>query len=306
MVSIIILNYNRKEDIIFTLEMIYQRNKDTNKYEIIVIDQNSNDGSQETIKKNFPNILLYCSETNLGVAGGRNKGAELAKGDILVFIDDDSHFLTDGSVVKIKKIFTLNPNVGIIGFKILDKSKNIRDWVYHKNTLKQKNNIFETQQYVGCGHAIRSNLFHEMNGYSKYLFFWGEEIEFSIKTFAYSNYKIIYYPHIEVMHRVSDKSRYYWSDKRTYFQTRNRFIIIRNYFKKYFLIKSFYSIYYTLGYFIKARRNSALKYYYKGLKESRKFQFDKFESPRNDRLKDYFKLYIKQICGKVRKFDLID
>lgn len=304
MVSVIILNYNRKDDIIFTLKKVQENNKSV-EYEIIVVDQNSNDGSQLAIKNKFPEVNLFCSKSNLGVPGGRNKGAEIAKGDILVFLDDDSHFDTDNSILKIENMFNNNPEIGIIGFKVLDTNYNIRDWVYHKNTLKHNNNIFETQQFVGCGHAIRKSLFEKINGYSEELFFWGEEIEFCIKTFLYTEFKIIYYPNIEVIHRVSPRSRLFWSGKRTYYQTRNRFCLINTYFKYLIYAKIFYKLYYSIGYFIKAVKYSSLNYYIKGIKDSKKLNLN-IQSSKTNRLHDYFKLHMKQLFGRVRAISIID
>lgn len=299
MVSIIILNYNRKDDVIFTLNKLYINNSISNA-EIIVVDQNSTDGSQQAIKSDFPNVILHCSQVNLGVPGGRNKGAEIAKGDILVFLDDDSHFETYESIQKIENLFYSNPEIGIIGFKVLDTENNIRDWVYNKSTKKHNNDIFETQQFVGCGHAIRSSLFRKINGYSSELFFWGEEIEFCIKTFLYSNYKIIYYPNIIVQHRVSQKSRLFWSDQRTYYQTRNRFFLINQYFKDIWYARLFYKLYYGIGYFIKSKKNSAYQHYRLGFKDSKKMISNNIVHDNNHRLKDYFKLHFNSLVGRVR------
>ncbi len=175
MISVIILNYNRREDVLFTLSNILSSNKGYNNFEIILVDQNSSDGSQLAIKEMFPMVNLYCSEINLGVAGGRNMGAKLAKGAVLVFIDDDAHFKTKTALKVVEENFKKDISLGIIGFKILDVNNKLRDWVYNKASEKLENIAFYSQQYVGCGHAIRTDLFNQMGGYSESLFFWGEE-----------------------------------------------------------------------------------------------------------------------------------
>lgn len=269
MVSIIILNYNRKKEVLYTLEKTIANFGHKDDYEIIVIDQNSNDGSQEAIKEQYSNVKLYSSSVNLGVAGGRNKGAELAKGDIYVFLDDDSHFKTANALSMITSLFK-DKDLGIVGFKILDTSDNIRDWVYNNSSNKFSNQAFYSQQFVGCGHAIRADLFNTVKGYSEDLFFWGEEIEFCLKTYRDSSYKIIYHPSIEVIHRVSQLSRYHFKSDRTVFKTRNRFALLNNYFPKTSFFYYFFYTYFFIGYFIRSIQNSAFKYFIKGFRDSSK------------------------------------
>lgn len=268
MLSIIILNYNRREDILYTLKNIKSKNTGGSDFEVILIDQDSTDGSQDAIKKEFPDVTLYCSAKNLGVAGGRNKGAELAQGEILVFIDDDAHFNTVNAIEKIDYLFKQDEKIGIIGFRVLNSDGGVRDWVY--NSLNKKNSMkpFYTQQFVGCGHAIRANLFQKVGGYSEELFFWGEEIEFCLKTFRDTHYHIIYHPSIEVVHRVSMNSRYHWKSKRTAFKSRNRFVLLNNYFPKTSPFYYIFYVYFFVGYLIRSIQYKALKFFINGFCES--------------------------------------
>lgn len=295
MVSLIILNYNRKDEVLYTLDNIFSSNKNT-PFEVILIDQNSTDGSQEAIKTKFPQVILYCSDINLGVAGGRNKGAELANGDIFIVIDDDAHFNTFNSLEKIKNLFNKDSEIGIIGFKILGKDNKIRDWVYNSLSLKHSDKAFYTQQFVGCGHAIRADLFRKINGYSESLFFWGEEIEFCLKTYRDTDYKIIYHPSIEVIHRVSQLSRYHWKTDRTFYKSRNRFALILNYYPKNSAFFYIFQIYFFLGYFFQSLKNHSFKYFLNGFVASFKLEI-KTRKLSKKQLESYSICYLKQYFG---------
>ena len=59
-------------------------------YEIIVVDNNSTDGSQTWIKNTYPQIRLIENDKNYGYAGGCNRGALDANGDYLVFLNNDT------------------------------------------------------------------------------------------------------------------------------------------------------------------------------------------------------------------------
>ena len=87
LVSIIILNYNGREFILNCLESIYKTKNIS--FEIILIDNNSKDNSQNNCKKKFPNITLIQNEKNMGM-GARTIGIKEAKGNYIVFLDYDT------------------------------------------------------------------------------------------------------------------------------------------------------------------------------------------------------------------------
>jgi glycosyltransferase involved in cell wall biosynthesis len=61
--------------------------------EVIAVDDASTDGSQEILRKYRDAVQLVCLETNQGACAARNRGASLATGDFLVFLDGDDAFL---------------------------------------------------------------------------------------------------------------------------------------------------------------------------------------------------------------------
>jgi len=61
-------------------------------YEIIVIDDGSNDGTKEWLKDNFPNVK-YIYQMNSGVSSARNKGIKFARGDWIALLDSDDEWL---------------------------------------------------------------------------------------------------------------------------------------------------------------------------------------------------------------------
>ena len=302
-ISIIFLNYNRSDEINFSVENTLLQNYSN--FEIIVVDNNSSDDSVTKLKKNFANkITLFESNENLGVAGGRNKGAELSSGDILVFIDDDANFNNIECLSKIYNFFNKNNNLGVLGFKVLDVNGKVRDWVYNKNTLKHNNKIFLTNQYVGCGHAIRADLFNKLKGYSKKLFFWGEEIEFCMKVFKFTNLDIIYYPNVSITHRVSPNSRFHWSEKRMYYKVRNRFLINKMYLDDLYYY-SLINLAFGFMYLLFSLKHGSFIYYLKGIYDSfsPKYKLEPIDLKQNKKgSANYFKFFINQLKGNITDY----
>jgi glycosyltransferase involved in cell wall biosynthesis len=88
-VSVIIPTYSRKESLLCTLESLSRQTYPANCFEVIVVDDGSNDGTEEVTIFPWPFSLRYLWQENQGGVRARNRGAEAAKGELLVFLDDD-------------------------------------------------------------------------------------------------------------------------------------------------------------------------------------------------------------------------
>ena len=95
-VSVIIPTYKRSTYLIRAIDSVL--NQDFKNIEIIVVDDNGKGMQQEETKsivKKYISVELITYEKNKGGCYARNKGAEEATGDILMFLDDDDYFFKD-------------------------------------------------------------------------------------------------------------------------------------------------------------------------------------------------------------------
>jgi glycosyltransferase involved in cell wall biosynthesis len=112
--SIIITFYNQRGFIKDALDSaLSQQNAE---FEVIVVDDCSNDGSQEILKAYGDAIRLVCHKTNQGVGAARNSGASLATGNYLLFHDGDDLFLPWTLDVFERVIQAKNPKLVLGGF----------------------------------------------------------------------------------------------------------------------------------------------------------------------------------------------
>jgi len=86
LVSIIIVNYNGKEHLQKCLDSI-KKNGYKN-YEIILVDNNSKDGSRNFVKDNYSDIRIIELDKNYGFAKPNNLGSEKAIGELLYFLNN--------------------------------------------------------------------------------------------------------------------------------------------------------------------------------------------------------------------------
>jgi len=100
-ISVIIPTFNRKK----TLERAIQSVMDQSlsPFEILIIDDGSNDGTEQWVKENFQNIK-YIYQNNHGVSSARNTGIENAHGDWVAFLDSDDEWLPNKLYEQVKAI----------------------------------------------------------------------------------------------------------------------------------------------------------------------------------------------------------
>lgn len=94
MISVILCTYNREKYIYNVLQSIAENSLPKGEYEIVLVDNNCTDNTRaecERFQSDYPDVCLnYCVETNQGLSHARNCGIRNAKGDILVYVDDDA------------------------------------------------------------------------------------------------------------------------------------------------------------------------------------------------------------------------
>jgi glycosyltransferase involved in cell wall biosynthesis len=87
--SIIIPTYNRKASLLETLGSLAQQRWPLDRFEVIVVDDGSSDGTETIADRHLPLTLRLIRQANQGSAVARNTGAQAAQGHLLIFLDDD-------------------------------------------------------------------------------------------------------------------------------------------------------------------------------------------------------------------------
>jgi GT2 family glycosyltransferase len=116
--SIVIVNWNTKEYLLRCLESVFQSAK-RNSWEVMVIDNGSQDGSAREAKRLFPVIHLIANEKNLGFAKATNQGLKYSSGEYLLLLNPDTEVRRE-AIVKLVHFMENNPDVGVAGPQLLN------------------------------------------------------------------------------------------------------------------------------------------------------------------------------------------
>ncbi len=106
-ISVIIPTFNRKKTLGRAIQSVF--NQSLWPFEVLIIDDGSNDGTKEWVKENFQDIK-FIYQNNRGVSSARNKGIKYASGDWIAFLDSDDEWLPNKLYEQVKAI-ELNPEI---------------------------------------------------------------------------------------------------------------------------------------------------------------------------------------------------
>ena len=90
-VSVIIPTYNRRDLLREAIRSVLEQS--FRDFELIVVDDGSEDGTREMIQREFPGLLTYIYQENQGVSRARNRGIETSRGKYIAFLDSDDLWL---------------------------------------------------------------------------------------------------------------------------------------------------------------------------------------------------------------------
>ncbi|WP_285815929.1 glycosyltransferase family 2 protein [Thomasclavelia cocleata] len=245
-VSIIIINYKTPNLVIDCVESIYEKTKNIN-FEIIVVDNKSNDNSSFIINNKLNNRIHYVqANKNLGFGKANNLGASYAQGDYLFLLNSDT-ILMNNAIKVLYDFISENENVGIVGGNLFSKDFrpsssyslkfddlnaliNNSKWSSiikkrfassrfgHQKKLEEDFNnseICKKVEYIfGTDLMIKKDLFMAINGFDPEFFMYAEEQDlcFRVKELGFDIYS---QPKANIVHLdgASTKEENEFSDK---------------------------------------------------------------------------------------------
>lgn len=174
-ISVIIPTYQEEKYIEATLLSLKNQNFE-GKYEVIVSDSKSRDRTVEIAKK-YTKKIVVCKKR--GIAYGRNAGAKVAKGKILLFVDADT-ILLPNTLTKVSRVFKKKEVVAAT-CPLVPISWRINDFLVYWNYNTLVRFLFTVKKPVmpGTFIACRKGAFEKIDGFNEELKYIGEDVDFA-------------------------------------------------------------------------------------------------------------------------------
>ncbi|MDD4331282.1 MAG: glycosyltransferase family 2 protein [Methanosarcinaceae archaeon] len=285
-VSIIILNWNGKEDTLNCLASLMRISYPN--YSLILVDNGSTDGSAELFKNRYPGLKLLENGKNLGFSEGNNVGISKAleeNPDYILLLNNDT-LVAPNFLEELVALAEKAPEYGIVGPVVLHSEKpdkiqsaglkvSLSTGEYkfinsNKRLGESFQKAYEVDYVVGCALLAKSHLFEEVGFLNKAYFAYWEEADWCFRA-RNRGYKVLCVPASKIWHKGGATSK-----KRSGFTEfhlgRNMFWFLKAHATKrqYFLfLLYFFGFKIWLSAFVKISRKNlpGLKAYLKGVKK---------------------------------------
>lgn len=212
--SVVIPHWNGKQFLETCLNAL--RSQSYEPIEVIIVDNNSHDGSQQYIKDNYPEVKLIELPENRGFTGACNMGMNAANGDFIALLNNDTE--VDSNWAKaVVDAFLQHEDVGIVASKML--LFNQRDHIhtagdgftndgraFNRGVWQKDEGQFDKEEYVfgACGgsSAYRKELLEQIGLLDDDFFFLLEDMDIAWRS-QMAGWHTLYTPNAIVYHHLS-------------------------------------------------------------------------------------------------------
>ena len=211
LVSVIIPVYGNLEYTARCLSSIAS-NPPVNPYEIVIVDDASPDSSLQ-ILQTIPGIRIVAKKTNEGFIRACNDGAAEARGQYLLFLNNDTE-VTKGWLDELTNTFTDFPDAGLVGSKLLYPNGLLQEagaiiwndgsaWNFGRDCDASDpiyNYARDVDYCSGASIMVPANIFNALGGFDElYCPAYGEDSDIALKI-RDRGYRVIYQPFSTVVH----------------------------------------------------------------------------------------------------------
>jgi O-antigen biosynthesis protein len=230
--SVIIVNYNVKSFLEQCLHAVLKASQDM-KAEVIVVDNNSADGSVQMIVEKFPQVLLIANHHNQGFAKANNQAIKQSTGKYILLLNPDT-LVQEDTFVKCLDYMNSHPDAGCLGVKMINgkgrylpESKRAlptpivafykvfgfaalfprskRFGKYHLGYLNREQ-IHDVDVISGAFMFIRKAALDKTGLLDEQFFMYGEDIDLSYRL-TLAGYRNVYFPLTTIIHYKGESTR---------------------------------------------------------------------------------------------------
>ena len=223
-VSVVIVSYNTRDLTVACVRSLYEQENGCS-VEVIVVDNDSHDGTVEALRHTFPDTVVIANTDNKGFAAANNQALEIATGRYLLLLNPDTE-IHENALSKTLRFAEEHVDAGVIGVRCLNpdgsqqstlfRDKRVRQFfinVFVPNKLMRRSRLLGQGRYAGidldrvqrvdvvagCYMFVPRAAYEDAGGMDEKFFMYGEESEwcYRIRTHGWGVY---YIPDTSILH----------------------------------------------------------------------------------------------------------
>lgn len=231
-ISIVIVNYNVKDFLLECLRSIRESAKGL-KVEVIVVDNNSTDGSVEFLEPLFPEVKFISLKENIGFGKANNLAFKDSSGKYILVLNPDT-ILEENNLSVMKEFMDNNPGTGISGCKVLNPDGTFQlacrrgfptPWAAfsklfglqklfpksaifakYNQTFRSVDDTYNIDSVIGAYMFCRKSVIDELNGFDPDFFMYGEDLDLCLRANR-AGWKVTYVHSSSIIHFKGESTK---------------------------------------------------------------------------------------------------
>lgn len=217
-ISIIIVSWNSRKYLEYCLKSVITQEEVP--IDVIVVDNASEDGTQEYIREYFPSVKLICNHENIGFARANNQAILINNNPYLLLLNSDT-IMAQNTIAQMEEYMERNLLVGAIGPCLLNLDKTIQSSIrkypklvsaitdnlpeigikqqLQEEILRYRNVAGNVEAVSGACIFVRRDVVDAIGPLDEDFFFYVEDLDWCYRI-REIGYQVHYVPWIEVMH----------------------------------------------------------------------------------------------------------
>lgn len=234
-VTVSIVNWNTRDELRECLNCVLAQEGSVS-YEVIVVDNASPDDSAAMVRAEFAErVKLIANGTNRGFGAAQNQAIAASDGRYLFFVNPDCRMPQPNLLSRVVEYMDANPGIGVLGPKILNpdgtlqfsarrfppmfagifrhtllgrlfpKNRFVRSYLM---TDSPHDSVMDVDWLSGSALVVRREMLDRIGGFDERFFMYCEDVDLAKRAHD-AGWRVVYYPEVEVYHRIgaaSDKN----------------------------------------------------------------------------------------------------
>lgn len=224
-VSVVIASYNTRDLLRNCLRSLYA-SEGLGGFEVLVVDNNSKDGSAAMVRDQYPRAVVLSNEANLGFAKANNRALKTARGRYVLLLNPDTE-VRPGTLAEMRDLMDARPDVGVAGVKLIRQDGRMdeacrrgfptpagaaakflrlhrlfpksRFFGSYNQTYRDPNGEYEVDSIVGAFMFVRRTALEDVGLLDEAFFMFGEDLDWCYRIKS-KRWKVLYVGSKDVLH----------------------------------------------------------------------------------------------------------